>query len=82
MSAWGRHNTGEGGRRIAIDAASTANVNYVPRFSVFDSEVWGCCSHELERRCVVESNYCIPLLVRHLHNLNQPVIFHSFETLR
>jgi hypothetical protein len=52
--------------RIAGCAAGAADIDNIPWFAIFDSEIGGCCSDELERSCIMNFDDSIPLFVGHL----------------
>ncbi len=57
----------EVGLRVTVDSASTADVDDVSGFAVFDAEVGGCGSDEPKGRGVVEGEDGVPLFVGHLN---------------
>lgn len=63
---WGEGG-GEGYSRVAIDATGTADIDYIPRLSILDSEVRRRGSDEFERCGVMQRNDCVPLFVCHLY---------------
>jgi hypothetical protein len=52
--------------RVAVHTRSARDVDDVSRLAVLHAEVWGRSADNLERRCCVQVDDGVPLLVRHL----------------
>ena len=52
--------------RFSVDPTGGTYVDDVSWFPIFDSEIGGCGSDELERGGIVEGDDCVPLFVCHL----------------